>query len=118
MIGIYFLLKDKEIVYVGQSIDIDRRIKDHSYNGKDFDSFEYIECDKSDLTRLETLYIVKFQPMLNKIIPLYGAKELYVNDMSMKNVKLTDEAHKMLKIYCANNECTMSEAIIKLLKGE
>ena len=71
--GIYFLIKDRQCVYVGQSNDIYRRISEHrrgtsthGFSNKDFDSWDYIEtssqCEKD---RLEYLLIHMIRPKYN-----------------------------------------------------
>ena len=62
--GIYFLIKNDAIVYVGQSTNIFNRVGDHE-GVKDFDRFTYVECEKNDLTILETKYINNFKPKYN-----------------------------------------------------
>ena len=65
--GIYFLLKGKEIVYIGQSVDPDSRVPTHQ-NGeyaKDFDSYFIYRCQKSELDALVFLFILHYQPRLN-----------------------------------------------------
>ena len=37
--GVYFLIKDDVVVYVGQSIDVDSRLATHKRKHVDFDSF-------------------------------------------------------------------------------
>lgn len=61
--GIYFLIKSKEIVYIGQSLHCPKRICEHT--DKDFDDFAIIGCDKDSLDIMESLYILKFEPKLN-----------------------------------------------------
>ncbi len=61
--GIYFLIKDNEIVYIGQSVNIASRVADHT--GKDFDSVSYVACEQNKLDILESLYILAYQPKLN-----------------------------------------------------
>lgn len=63
MIGIYFLLKNKKIVYIGQSRNVERRIASH--RDKDFDSFRVIACGVDDLLRYEKRLINYFKPELN-----------------------------------------------------
>lgn len=63
--GVYFLLREREVVYVGQSVDVLHRIARHRREGKAFDSFAYIECPVDDLDRLEALYIKAFVPREN-----------------------------------------------------
>jgi hypothetical protein len=64
--GIYFLIKDNEIVYVGQSIHIPRRLKTHKRDQKSFDKVFFVECKRKELDCLERKYIRKFVPKLNK----------------------------------------------------
>lgn len=64
--GIYFLIKDKAIVYIGQSANIHVRVSDHAKGIKDFDSFAYVECHPSQLDEWERAYINKIMPPLNK----------------------------------------------------
>ena len=61
--GIYFLIKDSKVVYVGQSVHIYSRIASH-YD-KEFDSFAYIPCDQELLDKLESLYIHVLRPERN-----------------------------------------------------
>lgn len=63
--GVYFLIKDKVIVYIGQSINIASRITQH--RDKEFDSVSYVACEKSELDILESLYILAYKPPLNGI---------------------------------------------------
>lgn len=61
--GVYFLIKQEKVVYVGQSCNIFNRIAGHS--SKDFDSFAYIKCEKQHLDKLESMYIHFLHPELN-----------------------------------------------------
>jgi hypothetical protein len=81
--GIYFLLANAEIVYVGQSIDCNRRIFEHMRDPtKTFDSYYVIECQSHLLCELEARYIAKFSPLLNVARP---SKERQ-NAWPMKNI--------------------------------
>lgn len=62
--GVYFLLKGDQIVYVGQSININERIRTHE-KIKDFDKFTYVGCEKENLNEIEAKYILKFKPIYN-----------------------------------------------------
>ena len=59
-IGIYFLVRNNSVVYVGQSINILRRVEEHRRT-KAFDSFAYTICDKAELNILESLYMLSFR---------------------------------------------------------
>jgi hypothetical protein len=64
-VGVYFLIKDSRIVYVGQSkLTVFGRIGHHQ-NDKDFDSVAWIQCEPEILDALESLYIHVFKPKLN-----------------------------------------------------
>lgn len=65
MVGVYFLVKDSEVIYVGQSIDVLGRISKHRREGRDFDAYTYMLCEKDKLDRLEATYITAFMPWLN-----------------------------------------------------
>ena len=67
IIGIYFLWDIDIIVYIGQSIDICKRITEHRKNKK-FSHYSYIECCKKDLNKLESSYIKTYNPMLNTLL--------------------------------------------------
>ena len=62
--GVYFLIKQDRIVYVGQSVNVFARIGTHQTD-KDFDSIAWLPCDKGILDKLESIYIHTLQPPLN-----------------------------------------------------
>lgn len=64
LVGIYFLIKEDVIVYIGQSINLAARLLEHERT-KDFDSYTFIPCDSAQLPDMEALYILKFKPSLN-----------------------------------------------------
>ena len=66
--GIYFLLNDDEIVYVGQSENIYKRIGSHLQT-KDFNSWNFIEVKEADLSELEAFYILTLKPFYNRSVP-------------------------------------------------
>lgn len=63
--GIYFLIKDKRVVYVGQSINISSRMIAHIRNGVDFDAYSIVQCDGAQLDLLESFYIHNLKPTGN-----------------------------------------------------
>jgi hypothetical protein len=62
-IGLYFLIKDGELKYVGQSIDIEARICSHRW--REFDRWHWIPCEKEQLNALERAYIDSLLPPWN-----------------------------------------------------
>lgn len=73
VIGIYFLILDKEVVYIGQSININSRVASH-FGVYEFDSYSFIECPVSDLDLVESIYIQAYLPPLNGRTPSGGKK--------------------------------------------
>jgi hypothetical protein len=65
--GVYFLLdKDGEVVYVGKSRNIARRIGQHlEVKRIKFESFAFIEYPESMLAEYEGRYIYRFNPEYN-----------------------------------------------------
>ena len=66
--GVYFLVQNNEIAYVGQSTNIYARIHAHAAS-KQFDSFAAIFCEPEERAAIETAYIMLFEPPLNGRIP-------------------------------------------------
>jgi len=64
--GVYFLYRDGVVVYVGQAVDIRRRIGQHLGEGaKRFDAVSSIPCNPSRLDAVEQYYIKRFTPEYN-----------------------------------------------------
>lgn len=63
--GIYFLIKDRQIVYVGQSKNMLARLGNHAANGVDFDSYTTVDCDEEFLDEAESMFIRKMTPKYN-----------------------------------------------------
>ena len=71
--GIYFLIYCNEIVYIGQSVNIETRVPAH-ISDKQFTHYSYDKCEKEDLTKMEALYIKYFSPKYNKFSPMAKAE--------------------------------------------
>lgn len=68
MSGVYFLISNGEVCYVGQSVDVLHRLARHRREGRVFDSFNVITCDREAMDELESLYISAFMPPNNRVI--------------------------------------------------
>jgi hypothetical protein len=68
--GIYFLLLEDKIVYIGQTTKGLSRIITH-IKDKKFNFFTYIEFPKNELDLIEIINIIKYQPLYNKQIFSY-----------------------------------------------
>lgn len=64
---VYFLCRDKKIVYIGQTINIQNRINQHLCdNEKQFDSVFFIHVHQNQLLKVEASLIRYLRPPLNK----------------------------------------------------
>jgi hypothetical protein len=63
--GIYFLIRDGRIIYIGQSTNTLRRIARHIDDGKIFDSFTIAPCNRDELNKMERIYITALCPEEN-----------------------------------------------------
>lgn len=61
--GIYFLISAGRVIYIGQTINIDRRLQYHHI--KTFDQVRFIPCDRSVLRSYESRWINRFNPIFN-----------------------------------------------------
>lgn len=65
-VGVYFLVENMRVVYVGQSLNVHGRVATHATERrKHFDRYAYIQCDRSELDVLESLYIYSLRPLYN-----------------------------------------------------
>ncbi len=65
--GIYFLMFNEKIVYVGKSINIKNRIDTHiNEKTKVFNDFKFILCSEDLLDSTELSYIYYYNPIFNK----------------------------------------------------
>lgn len=76
--GIYFLVKGAEIVYIGKSRHLMRRIAQHENRNVDFDGYYFILAEEARATVLEEYYIKKFQPKLNTV---YMGKQTQIEEL-------------------------------------
>lgn len=62
--GIYFLIRDNRVVYVGKSLNINGRVPQHAPS-KIFDSWAWLPYPAEDLIRIERAYIDVILPEYN-----------------------------------------------------
>lgn len=76
-VGIYFLFKGDEIVYVGQSLNIFHRVEGHKAEGsKEFDSACFFECPVDKLDEYEIIAIRALAPKYNKAHNYYSLYDI------------------------------------------
>ena len=69
--GIYFLLDDDRIVYIGKSTNLRSRFEQHANtkSEKVYNRYFYIFCKEENLDKTEAYYILQFRPKYNIAIP-------------------------------------------------
>lgn len=70
--GIYILIYRGDVVYVGQSSNIEERIAVAAKSDKQFDSYvviEYGDMTTEEATDLQAEYIVEYNPIYNTVLP-------------------------------------------------
>ncbi|WP_431129688.1 hypothetical protein [Flagellimonas flava] len=64
--GVYFLIREKEIIYIGSGRDVHSRIRMHSKNRRmRFSHYTILEMSKKKRLLMEKQYIEKFRPLFN-----------------------------------------------------
>jgi hypothetical protein len=63
--GVYFLVSEGRVVYVGQSLNVHKRITEHK--SLTFDCYTWIPCKAEALNKVESLYIHLLRPPGNAI---------------------------------------------------
>lgn len=72
--GVYLLFNGDTVVYVGKSLDPEKRIGIHLTTKKDVDSYYIYPCSVEDLDEMESKYILKYLPKYNKMLPKTAGK--------------------------------------------
>ena len=92
---IYHLSFNSVIVYVGQTMDIEKRFHDHKLSEKKFDGVAVFHCKAQDLNNTEAASIVDLNPILNLNFPtntLYTSKskilKLISNQLDIELLKI------------------------------
>lgn len=61
---VYFLFKESIIVYIGSTTNLSGRLAIHEKE-KDYNNYAYIICATNKRKIIESLYILKFNPIYN-----------------------------------------------------
>ncbi len=64
--AVYFLCKEGEVVYVGQTVSMAGRMESHIRDNKQFDSVFFIPVPRSILSNVEKAFIKLLKPILNR----------------------------------------------------
>lgn len=64
---IYYLIDSRnEVVYIGQTLNLQSRLREHKIAGLEFVRFRFFQCEACDLDRLQQAAIDRLNPVLNK----------------------------------------------------
>jgi hypothetical protein len=66
LIGVYLLLLKGEIVYVGESLNMPKRVAEHRSNWRPFDQVFYIATKANEREALERVLIKAIDPSQNR----------------------------------------------------
>jgi hypothetical protein len=90
--GLYFLLRDNEIIYIGQAVNYLFRVGEH-LKDKQISAYYFLPFDGSpaELTHLERAYIDKFSPAMNT------QKMFWQNAAAPDGSSLIDQAIALMK---------------------
>lgn len=67
--GVYFLLDEDEIIYIGSSKHIVSRVYSHTSSEKHFNQVRFISCDNESKEQLEAQLIIEHNPKYNLGLP-------------------------------------------------
>ena len=97
--GIYFLVNNKKVVYVGQSTNILSRIVGHG--DKIYKEIYYLICKQEELEILETHFIVSLNPEYNKT----HSAMISLNKYRLHNTKLDSFQKHCIETLSATLAC-------------
>jgi predicted GIY-YIG superfamily endonuclease len=116
---VYFLISNKEIVYVGITKDLHSRLRVHK-NSKEFDRYYYIEEKRREKQlELEYEYIKKLKPKLNKTTSNTGNVMLKEFDDQLKqrvNMDIDEDIWKKVSVECAHSETEKAQFVDRALR--
>ncbi len=66
MTGVYYLFDGAAVLYVGQSLDVEKRVRQHHADKQiDFSGYFVDSCEPAKLNELEAKAIEEFKPKYN-----------------------------------------------------
>lgn len=107
--GVYFLIEGQDVVYVGQSADVVRRVNEHLDRGrKKFDAAMYLTCSLGELDELEEHFIKALKPRYNNTRQRMETAA-YVRYILQANGPLTlEELVRMAPEHGVRSQCSYS----------
>lgn len=87
---VYFLVKDDEVIYIGQSVNLPSRIEAH-LETKIFDRVYYVPAARRDLSRVEGALIRFLKPKMNGHGPLDRGRGKILYRLGFRKVSVCQE---------------------------
>ena len=115
--GVYHLISNGEVIYVGQTINVECRISDHK-TSYEFDSYAFFKCKTSDMSDLEAEHIVKFSPENNKTLPV---NNIYISAPAAKyDIKriVCSAIDEINNAHVGSTSYRLEERVLKYIKIE
>jgi hypothetical protein len=88
---VYFLCRGDTVVYVGQSVRLAERLKDH--RAKVYDTVYFVRCELAEMGALERRWITELRPELN----IAGAGKGVTLRRDVRRFRLMERAKAELK---------------------
>lgn len=99
--GIYLLINNNEVVYVGKTKSGLKRIMQH--NDKTFNKYSFIETLPEELDYYEDFYIIKYQPKYNNFYSYYRISIDSAYRQLKYEIKKQINIKQFKTILCENN---------------
>jgi len=99
--SLYFLIKNKHIVYIGESIFLTKRIKSHLAN-KEFDSISFFEYSTQVLKTAEYIHIACYLPKYNGLSKYHSRLNHILTLPPRKSELLRKQANSFIRNILSN----------------
>jgi len=111
--GVYAMYnQDDNIIYIGHSKQLLTRIKNHEKSGEYAYLKQKYTLTIDDAQKLESRLIKRLKPSLNRALSQGVESETYTT----MNLKVREDLHRALKIYCAGNDVKIPEGVFMILR--
>jgi len=109
-VGVYFLYKDENCVYIGQSLCVRKRVMAHFRSTAiAFDNFDFIVCEPSQLSDLEAEHIAFLAPPYNGNLPSNSIFVEYKMEYQKYNLEFIIIGDRM---YVKKSDVLKCEAVV------
>lgn len=116
---VYFLYKDNELVYVGQTTAGIKRINAHEHGKKsDFTEWTAIKVPPDLLDEVEAYFIIKYRPRYNTFIPFIEQKNNARRKLPTRSITFQPKLLEYAEKAAEAKGMTLSEYLNELIYRE